>query len=99
MVASRLLFFLFQFLFNHSYFQINALKSRIGFRGLRVHCHCHFHVRWKKKLWPAILILLILMNHSYLQLKNALKPGFLGLRVYWHCLFSYATENEAMAAT
>ena len=46
-----------------------------------------------------ILILLILMNHSYLQLKNALKPGFLGLRVYWHCVFSYATENEAMAAT
>ena len=49
----------------------------------------------------AILVLAILINHSYLQL-NALKPGiyicFLGLRLYWHCPFSCVFQTEDIAA-
>ena len=30
--------------------------------------------------------------------KPGIYIGFRGLRVYWHRPFSYATENEAMAA-
>ena len=49
-------------------------KPGIGFRGLRVYDYCPFSCETENEAAAAILVLLILINRSYLQL-IALKPG------------------------